>query len=87
MMMAIVTMKMVRIRVLNNKSIKPGVATATTGVATATVATAGEETTKPEIPMCASASASASLLTRWRLVEVPTWWWWLWFQGGCLWCW
>ena len=45
LMMAIVTMKMVRIRVLNNKSIKPGVATATAGVATATVATAGEETT------------------------------------------
>ena len=45
LMMAIVTMKMVRIREPNNKSTKPGVATATTGVATATVATAGEETT------------------------------------------
>ena len=29
----------------NNKSIKPGLARVTTGVATATVATAGEETT------------------------------------------
>ena len=44
LMMAIVTMKMVRIG-SNNESIKPGVATATTGVTTATVATAGEETT------------------------------------------